>query len=458
MTQYKLQDLLEQVTTLARQEGGGAQLRRELGVLHSSDIAALLANLDANTALHVFSLLDEEIAPDVLGELDADTAALLHGHLPVAEISELLESLPMDDVAEVLAEAEPEQAEFLLEELAETEPEQAEEVRALLAYKEQTAGRLMVTNYLSVPPQATVAECIEQARSSVIEKETVYTIYITEPIPGRGEERLLGVVSLRALLAVDPALPAATVMTREPVSVSVDTDQAEVAEIVAKYDLLTVPVLGRDGELAGIITIDDVLDILVEEFNSQITRITGSDAAKMARRSAWQVARLRIPWLIGTLIIELCSGFVIDRFSWVLREVILLASFMPVISAVSGNTGLQAAAIAVRGIETGYVTRVRRVLPKEMLTSLIIAACIGSIAGIVGAIWSHHLPFGIVIGGGMFISMQVAGLMGTMIPIVSKRLGFDPAATAGPFETAFQDVIGFAVFLWLASLFLPWIK
>jgi magnesium transporter len=458
MTQYQLHDLLEQVATLARQEGGAAQLRRELSALHSSDIAELLANLDAADALRVFALLDEEIAPEVLGELDADTAALLHEHLPVAEISELLESLPMDDAAEVLSEAEPEQAEELLEELAETEPEQAEEIRALLAYKEQTAGRLMVTNYLSVAPQATVAECIELARSAVIEKETVYTIYVTEPIAGRDQEQLLGVVSLRALLALDPELPVATVMKRDPVAVSVDTDQAEVAGIVAKYDLLTVPVLGRDGELAGIITIDDVLDILVEEFNSQITRITGSDAAKMARRPAWQVARLRIPWLLGTLIIELCSGFVIHKFSWVLREVILLASFMPVISAVSGNTGLQAAAIAVRGIETGYVTRARRVLPKEMLTSLIIAVVIGTIAGVVGAIWSHHLPFGIVIGGGMFISMQVAGLMGTLIPIASKRLGFDPAATAGPFETAFQDVIGFALFLWLASLFLPWLK
>lgn len=269
--------------------------------------------------------------------------------------------------------------------------------------------------------------------------------------------QLLGVLSLRDLLEAPPAASIGALMRTEPIHVDVDTDQAEVAHVISKYDLLSLPVLDREGNMAGIVTVDDALDVMVEEFDEQVRRITGSDAARMARKTPLQAAVQRIPWLLGTMVIELCSGLVIARFNWVLREVILLASFMPVISAVSGNTGLQAAAIAVRGIETGHVTRIRRVLPKEMLTSLIIAACVGLCAGIVGTIWSRHLPFGLVIGGGMFVSMQVAGLMGTAIPIVSKRLGFDPASTAGPFETAFQDVIGFAVFLWLASLFLPWI-
>jgi magnesium transporter len=180
----------------------------------------------------------------------------------------------------------------------------------------------------------------------------------------------------------------------------------------------------------------------------------------MDRRTPLQVAGLRLPWLMGTLIIELCAGMVISRFDWVLREVILLASFMPVISAISGNVGLQAAAIAVRGLDTGHVSmnQWRRAVRKELATSLIMALVCGMTLGIIGVVWSKHPPFGIVVGCAMTCSMLTAGFMGTVIPLCSKRLGFDPAATAGPFETAFQDVIGFAVFLWLASLLIQWLR
>jgi magnesium transporter len=180
----------------------------------------------------------------------------------------------------------------------------------------------------------------------------------------------------------------------------------------------------------------------------------------MERRTPAQVARLRLPWLLGTMGIELCAGLVISHFDDVLKEVILLASFMPVISAVSGNVGLQAAAIVVRGLDTGHVSlqhwggQVR----KELASSFMLSLACGLVLGLVGVMWSQHAGFGVVIGAAMTCSMLTAGLMGTVIPLLSKRLGFDPAATAGPFETAFQDVIGFAVFLWLASVLLQWLR
>jgi len=158
--------------------------------------------------------------------------------------------------------------------------------------------------------------------------------------------------------------------------------------------------------------------------------------------------------------IELLAGLVISRFDHVLQQVILLASFMPVISAVSGNVGLQAAAIVVRGLDTGHVSLRNwgRQVFKELSASLLMAISCGLVLGTIGAIWSRHLPFGIVIGGAMICSMLTAGFMGTMMPMISKRLGFDPATTAGPFETAFQDVIGFGVFLWLASMLIHWLS
>jgi magnesium transporter len=202
-----------------------------------------------------------------------------------------------------------------------------------------------------------------------------------------------------------------------------------------------------------------VLDVLSEEFNEDYAGLVGSDAAEMDRRTPTQVARLRLPWLMGTMAIELCAGVIISRFDRVLREVILLASFMPVISAVSGNVGLQAAAIVVRGLDTGHVSLENwaHAVRRELMTALTIALVAGLSLAIVAIVWSRHIPFGIVVGIAMTCAILAAGFMGTVIPMISKRFGFDPAATAGPFETAFQDVIGFTVFLWLASLLARWL-
>jgi magnesium transporter len=186
---------------------------------------------------------------------------------------------------------------------------------------------------------------------------------------------------------------------------------------------------------------------------------TCGDAAEMDRRSPAEIARLRLPWLLGTMAIELCAGAIIARFEGVLRDVILLASFMPVISAVSGNVGLQAAAIVVRGLDTGHISldEWTHAVRRELLAAVSIALVAGAALAIVAVAWSHHLPFGLVVGSALVCAIVAAGTMGALIPIVSKRLGFDPATTAGPFETAFQDVIGFTIFLWLASLLTKWL-
>jgi len=180
----------------------------------------------------------------------------------------------------------------------------------------------------------------------------------------------------------------------------------------------------------------------------------------MENLSPFRAAKLRVPWLLGTMVIELLAGVVISHYDAVLTKVILLASFMPVISAISGNVGLQSAAITVRALDTkGTEHKSPWIsLKKEAMTSFIMAVTCGVILGIIGAIWSRHMPFGIVICGALICSTITAGLMGTIIPFFSKKLGFDPATTAGPFETAFQDVVGFAVFLGLATQLQHWIS
>jgi magnesium transporter len=282
----------------------------------------------------------------------------------------------------------------------------------------------------------------------------VNTVYVVDSLTV-----LVGVCSIRELLIAAASETVDAIMQRDVISVMGDTDQQDVARVIARYDLYAVPVVDEARRLVGIITVDDVLDVLTEEFDEDYTGLVGSDAAEMDRRTPTQIARLRLPWLLGTMAIELCAGVIIARFDAVLREVILLASFMPVISAVSGNVGLQAAAIVVRGLDTGHVSLENwtHVVRRELLAAVSIALVAGTVLAAIAVIWSRHLPFGIVVGAAMICAIVVASAMGTMIPVLSKRLGFDPATTAGPFETAFQDVIGFSVFLWLASHLLRWL-
>jgi magnesium transporter len=439
-------------------DGGDLAMMAALKDRHPADVAEAMRSLANSEALVVFNWLDNPRAAEVLDEIHSEQARYLLDNAPPGRIADLLDRLPMDDAAEVVAEATPEQAQELLADLTRRAPEDAAEVRELLSYGEKTAGRLMTDKYLRLSAAMTVDDAFAAIRQSGPEVETLTDLYVVEN--QRGSERLLGLVNLRHLARARPGQPIAEIMVREPITVSVDTDQQEAARIIAKYDFLALPVLDKNGFLAGMVTVDDVIDVLIEEFNEDYLRMAGTDAEEMERRTPLQIARLRLPWLIGTMGLELLAAAVIARFSDVLRQVILLASFMPIISAISGNVGLQAAAIVVRGLDTGHVRLAdwSRAVGKELTTALLMALVCGVLLGAIGAIWSRHLPFGVVIGGAMTCSMLTAGLMGTIIPMLSKRLGFDPATTAGPFETAFQDVIGFGVFLWLASLLLHWLR
>jgi magnesium transporter len=445
--------LAERLRAALRAPGRGA-LSALLASVHPADLAAALRDLAPPEALAVFTELEPDRAAEALDELDPELTRYLIDHAPPERLADLLDRLPMDDAAEVVAEA-PEARARLLRDLSARAPRDAEEVRTLLAYPEGTAGRLMTDQYAAVPPQVTVAQALAYVRANALALETVAVLYVVET-----QGRLVGVVPLRRLLVAGEWQSVREIMLPDPITVLPQTDQQEVARLVSRYDLAAIPVVDGAGRLLGIVTVDDVIDVLVEEFTEDYLRLVGSDAEEMDRRSPAQVAKLRVPWLLGTMGIELCAGLVISHFDAVLQQVILLASFMPVISAVSGNIGLQAAAIVVRGLDTGHVTLKHgwRQISKELTTALLLAAVCGLVLGTVGAVWSRHLPFGLVIGGAMTCSMLTAAFMGTIIPMLSKRVGFDPATTAGPFETAFQDVIGFAVFLWLASLLLPWLR
>jgi magnesium transporter len=421
-----------------------------VAALHPADGADVLEELEPQERAEVVDELTPEAGADVLVELDAPERADVARRLPAEALGELLDAMAPDNAADLLQDLSPARVTATLAEMT-----QPDEVRELLAHDEESAGGLMVPHALTFRGSMTTAQAIDVLRRTAPDEETAYYLFVTDDA-----ERLIGVVSLRALVVAPPEATLQRIMQRELITVDVDADQEECARVLAKYDLQALPIVDADQRLVGIVTSDDVIDVLVEEFNEDYLRLAGSDAEEMDRRTPAQVARLRLPWLLGTMLIELLAGVVIARFDNVLKEVILLASFMPVISAVSGNVGLQAAAIVVRGLDTGHVSLKHwgQQVAKELSTSFLLALVCGAVLGAVGAAWSRHLPFGIIIGGALTCSMLTAGFMGSVIPMLSKRAGFDPATTAGPFETAFQDVIGFAVFLWLASLLLQWLR
>jgi magnesium transporter len=358
--------------------------------------------------------------------------------------------MPSEHAADVVEELPTEQAEKILELM---EEEKSEEVQELLEYPEDSAGRLMSPEFVAVHESATVEEAIQHIRKSITD-ERAFELYVVD-----AHQHLVGVVPLRRLLIADPRSVIMAIRDDEVVSVTPEMDREEVARIVAKYDLVTVPVVDRQHRLIGTITVDDVLDIVGEEASEDLFRMAGSDAAELERRSPRQVALLRLPWVLATLLIEMIAGLVIHYFDATLGKVILLASFMPVIQAISGNTGLQSVTMVVRGLATGQVRLDRwwEPLRRQIQTSSIIAAVCAVVVGTIGFIW-HSAVFAVVVALSMFISVNLSGAAGTAIPMLSKSLGFDPAMTAGPFETAFQDVLGVTIFLSLATALLRWLS
>jgi magnesium transporter len=416
---------------------------------HPEDIASVLRELPLDSRVTLIRMLPQERAGEVLSELDDHALVELVRGLDEVEVSRILDEMPPEHAADVVEELPTEQAEKILDLMRE---EKSEEVQEILEYPEHSAGRLMSPDFVAVNERATVEQAIDHIRKSVSE-ERAFELYVVDD-----HRHLVGVVPLRRLLIAHPNSPVFAVRESNVVSVTPEMDQEEVARLVAKYDLVAVPVVDRRHHLVGTITVDDVIDIVGEEASEDIFRIAGSDAAELERRSPQQIALMRLPWVLATLFIELCAGVVIHYFDETLSRVILLASFMPVIQAISGNTGLQSVTMVVRGLATGQVQLSRwwEPLRRQIQTSSILGGVCGLLVGIIGAMW-HSPAFGLVVAVSMFISVNLSGVAGTGIPMLSKRLGFDPALTAGPFETAFQDVLGITIFLSLATALLHWL-
>jgi len=426
-----------------------ARDEQALEAAHPSDVAATLQRLPLDKQVALVRRLSPERAGEVLPALDDTTLLALVRALDEVEVSRVLDEMPPEHAADVVEELRSDEAAKILDLM---EEEHSEDVQEILEYPEHSAGRLMSPDFVAVRADATVEQAIKHIRDSV-SAERAFELYVVDD-----HQHLVGVVPLRRLLIADPASTVFAIRGENVVSVPTEMDQEEVAKVVAKYDLVAIAVVDKRHRLVGTITVDDVVDILREEATEDIFRMAGSDAAELERRSPQRIALMRLPWVMATLAIELGAGAVIHYFDQTLGKVILLASFMPVIQAISGNTGLQSVTMVVRGLATGQVQLSRwwEPLRRQVQTSSILGGVCALVVGSVGLLW-HSPAFGLVVALSMFASVNLSGFAGTLIPMLSKRLGFDPAITAGPFETALQDVLGVTIFLSLATALLRWL-
>jgi magnesium transporter len=450
--QGKFDLVLASVQRMLRR-GAITNLAKMLARTHPADVAKILAHLASPKEKRtVFELVRGEAKRgQVLSELDEDNIQLLLADLPPADVAWLLKDLGPDDVADILGVLPDERAQEIL---ALMKTDVSTEVAGLLQYPEATAGAIMTTEFFALTEETTAQDAIRRLQQAT-DAEMVFYIYVTDK-----DEHLVGVLSLRQLLTVPPATPLKNIMTRDVLYVTVDTDQEEVARQVARYNLLAIPVVEKDNRLVGIVTVDDVVDVIREEATEDMLKMAGAAEDVLLKSSSVHAAKLRFPWLFTNLAGGLLSGAILWYFRLTIQEMVAIVTFTPVIAAMGGNVGLQSSTVIIRGLATGGVelADMWTVFFREVRIGLLLGLACGGLLSLVGWLWHGHGVLGTVVGASMMIAFIVSTSMATILPILLKRWGVDPAVAAGPFVTTANDITGITIYLALATWLLDYLK
>jgi len=423
--------------------------------MHPADIADCIDR--APTDLHddLFALLTEDLKPDVLAELESAAGSDVLESLTTSQIAEIAEDMPPDDAADVLADLTEDRSDEVLELMDEKE---SRDVRQLLTYEDDTAGGIMTTDVVAMREQQTAQEAINAIAYLDTEERFVYAYTVD------ASHRLIGYTDIWDLLRErqrDKKL--AELVHRDVVSANVDMDQEEVAHLMSQYDLTTLPVTDAAGTLVGRITIDDVVDVMEEEASEDIFRLAGSDDAELEHTSPLKSAAIRLPWLLLTLVGGFVTSLVFSKFHTHIASVIILASFVPIVLAMGGNTGIQSSTLIVRSIALGTLKgrSVLRMLGREAL----LGALMGTVCGVIIWMWAWFLisgesiPFSAaqlaaVVALALFAAMMFAATFGALVPILLDRFRVDPAVASGPFITITNDISALLIYFCVTVLLL----
>lgn len=416
--------------------------------MEPADLADVLSSLDEEERL----LAVRALPPDISGEALVEMPEEAHAEETLAALepdraADIVEELADDDAADILQELEPEEQARILQQV---EGEERADVERLLAYDEESAGGLMTTRLVTIPESATAGEAIEGIRRQAEDAEGFYQVFVVD-----SGGRLVGVLPLRDLVTSPASRPVRECMEPADISVTPDRDQEEVARLMARYNLPSVPVVDADGKLLGRVTFDDVIDVVEAETTKDLLQFGGVSADEELGAPWTGAARSRLPWLYVNLITAFAAASVVLAFSTSIQELKWLAVFMPVIAGMGGNAGTQALAVSVRRLALGQVPAGRElgIVGKEMLVGLVNGLANAVVAGTIG--WMAAGPeFGGVVALAMTGNLLVAGFAGAFVPLLLKRMRVDPAIASAVFVTAFTDICGFFLLLGLATHFL----
>ncbi|MCK6601909.1 MAG: magnesium transporter [Bacteroidetes bacterium] len=438
------QGLIEDIQDMLTDKDDGSLLNILLD-LHTSEIADILNHLTPDESVYLFKLLNDELAGEVLLELSDNSRSLILDSLGEQEITSIIDEMDSDDAADVIQELDEEVAEAVLESIDE---EDSREVKELLQYEEDTAGGLMAREFISIHETSSIYDAIMEVKKQAEEIEDVYDLYVTDDAGV-----LVGTLDLKSLIIKPSYKKVSEVMDTDFISVPVSMDQEEVARIMQKHDLVAVAVLNQNEVLVGQITIDDIVDVIREEAEEDIQRLTGVVEEDFSDKTL-RIVMARLPWLLIGLFGEMISGMVIRGFEATLAQMVVLYAYIPLIMAMGGSTGVQTTSIMIQGLAKGelWLSDVGKRLMKEIGVAGLISLSCGIILFITSLIGGGTLKMALTIAGALIFVMMNASVMGTVFPIFLKKLNIDPAVASGPFITTLNDILGLTIYFTIAWL------
>ena len=448
MTVDRTRILLDSIKRLLRR-GATAHLHKIVNKTHAADLAAVYRFLTPSEQRALFDHVEDiEQKAMFFSELEEELLLGLIEDMPPEKITEILERMPNDDVADLLGKLSDDRAKVLLDLMTK---EGSEEVEELLGYDAETAGGIMLPDFIALKEETTAREAIGALQKDYVDIEMPFYLYVTDD-----HDHLVVVISLRQLVVVPPETTLKSIMATDVVSVRTDTDQEEVAKVVAHYNVLAVPVVDENNILVGIVTVDDVIDIIREEATEDILKMAGAGEGFVESQSLLKSTRIRLPWLLASWIGGVVAFIIIGYFEDSLNKLVYLAAFIPIIMGMGGNIGTQSSTIVVRGLATGRlnVKQIGEVVLKELAIGFFLGFVYGILLGLVVHLRYDMWLFGVTVGLAVISSMTIAALVGSLVPMVFARINIDPAVATGPFVTTSIDILSVFLYFQIATVLL----
>lgn len=445
-TELNYKEFLEKLLMCTNEE----EISELVEDIHPVDILDILHE-NEDDFLKILDMLPEWFVADIVEEEEDEEKYELLKKFSEGKQKNILHEMSSDELTDLVGVLDEEKSEDILKKMDE---EDREDVNKLLSYKPDTAGGIMATEFVSIRENKTIEKTLKYLQKEGPEAETAYYLYVVD-----NDDILKGVVSLRDIVCNDFDTRISDITNTNVISVPYYMDQEEVAQEFKKYGFLTIPVVDERNKILGIVTVDDIVDVMEEETTEDIHRLGGVDEEERVDGTLKESIKSRLPWLIVNLVTAILAASVVGIFEGTISKVVTLATFMPIVAGMGGNAGTQSLTIVVRGIALGELTgeNAKRVFLKELLVGLTTGAVIGFIIAILGLIWEGNAVFGLVIGVAMVLNMMVATMAGYIVPVILKKLKVDPALASAVFVTTVTDVLGFFFFLGLATAFINYL-